>query len=82
MFIFERASLVESDGSIHENIRPKKSLVTFGPLVFLMAFSPQNVKKMLTFLPVAAAPLARTNVARTLSRSSLKRIRVFPESPS
>ena len=43
-----------------------------------MAFSPQNVKKMVTFFPVAAAPFASTNVARALSRSSLKRMNDFP----
>ena len=78
MFILESDNLVESEGSIHENIRPQISFATLGLWVFLMAFSPQKVKKMLTFLPVAAAPLASTKVARALSRSSLKSMNVLP----
>ena len=47
---------------------------------FLIAFSPQNVKNIVTFFPVAAAPLASTKVAKVLSRSSLNRMNVFPSS--
>ena len=63
MFILDSASFDESEGSIHPNIRPKISFFTFGLWLFFIAFSPQKVKKMLTFLPVAAAPFASTKVS-------------------
>ena len=69
---------MESDGNITPNIFPNQSFFTFGFSVFLMAFNPQKVKKMVTFSPVAAAPLAKTKVAKTLSKSSLNRIKVLP----
>ncbi|CDE87644.1 unknown [Prevotella sp. CAG:891] len=78
MFIFESFSAVESPGIIMPNILAKMSLWTLGLLCFLMTFSPQKVKKMVTFLPVAAAPLASTKVARALSRSSLNMMKVLP----
>ena len=81
IFILDNFSFRESDGSIQPNILPKKSFCTAGFRSFLMAFSPQNVKNMVTFSPVAAAPLARTNVAKVLSRSSLNRIKVLPFLP-
>lgn len=68
----------ELEGSIMPNIFPQISFFTTGLSSFLMAFSPQKVKKMVTFFPVAAAPFASTKVAKTLSRSSLNRIKVFP----
>lgn len=60
------------------NIFPQISFFTAGLSNLLIAFSPQKVKKMVTFFPVAAAPFASTKVAKTLSRSSLNRIKVFP----
>ena len=42
-----------------------------------MTFSPQKVKNMVTFLPIAAAPLAMTNEARARSRSSLNTMSVL-----
>lgn len=38
----------------------------------------QKVKKIVTFCPVAAAPLASTKVAKALSKSSLNMMKVFP----
>lgn len=55
------------------------SYVGYAPLeVKITKFSPQNVKKMVTFCPVAAAPFASTKVAKALSKSSLNMIKVFP----
>ncbi len=68
----------ECEGSIQENMRPNISFFVAGLRSFLMALSPQKVKNIETFSPVAAAPLARTNVASALSRSSLKRINDLP----
>ena len=65
------------DGNIMPNIFPIKSFVTAGFFSFFMTLRPQNVKNILTFLPVAAAPLAITNEARALSKSSLNTISVL-----
>ncbi len=73
----ESLSLRESDGSIIENIRPKKSFSTAGFFSFFMTLRPQKVKKMETLWPVAAAPLASTKVANARSRSSLNMISVL-----
>ena len=78
MCIFDSLSLRELEGSIMPNIRPKMSFSTLGLRSFLIALRPQNVKNMVTFCPVAAAPLARTKVASTLSRSSLNTMNVLP----
>lgn len=71
-------NFVESEGSIKLNILLQKSFLTFGLWVFFIVLSPQKVKNIDTFLPVAAAPFASTKVAKVLSRSSLNRIKVFP----
>ena len=60
------------------NILPKISFLTFGFCTFFRTFNPQKVKKTVTFCPVATAPFANTKVAKALSKSSLKRIKVFP----
>ena len=78
MLILESFSFSELDGSIVPNILPKMSFSTLGLCNFLITFSPQKVKKIVTFCPVAAAPLARTKVASALSKSSLNIIRVLP----
>src|SRR3712207_46186 len=78
MLIFESFRFNELEGSIMANIFPKISFSTAGFRSFLITFSPQKVKNTVTFCPVAAAPLARTNVASALSRSSLNIISVFP----
>ena len=77
MFILDSLSLPLCVGSIQPNILPKISLVTVGLCCFLITFSPQKVKNMVTFLPVEAAPLAMTKEANALSRSSLKTISVL-----
>ena len=77
MCIFESFSLRLLDGIIHPNMRPMISLVTAGFCCFLMTFSPQKVKNMVTLCPVAAAPLARTKEASARSRSSLNTISVL-----
>ncbi|KAF5028924.1 hypothetical protein DSECCO2_653970 [anaerobic digester metagenome] len=64
-------------GSIMPNILPIISLSLLALPGFLITFKPQKVKNMVTFLPVAAAPLAITNEARARSRSSLNTIRVL-----
>ena len=46
--------------------------------MYQITFSPQKVKKMVTFCPVAAAPFASTKVAKALSKSSLNMMKVFP----
>jgi hypothetical protein len=48
---------------------------------FLITLSPQKVKNIVTFLPMAAAPFAITNEASALSRSSLNTTMVFPSAP-
>ena len=82
IFICDNFSFKELDGSIMPNILPKKSFCTLGFCTFFKTFSPQKVKKMVTFCPVAAAPFASTKVASALSRSSLNRISVFPLPPA
>ena len=62
-------NFVESEGSIKLNILLQKSFLTFGLWAFFIVLSPQKVKNIDTFLPVAA---------KVLSRSSLNRIKVFP----
>ena len=59
-------------------MRPKRSLATEGFCCFLMMFSPQKVKNIVTCLPAAAAPLAITKEASARSKSSLKTISVLP----
>ncbi|OPZ96492.1 MAG: hypothetical protein BWY72_01633 [Bacteroidetes bacterium ADurb.Bin416] len=76
IFILDNPSLRLDEAIIIPNILPKISLETAGLCFRLMTFRPQNVKKMVTFLPMEAAPLAITNVANALSRSSLKQISV------
>ena len=78
MLILESFSFRELEGSIMPNIFPKISFSTFGLCSFLITFSPQKVKKIVTFCPVAAAPLASTKVAKALSKSSLNMMKVFP----
>lgn len=78
IFILDNLNFKELEGSIMPNIFPQISFFTAGLSNLLIAFSPQKVKKMVTFFPVAAAPFASTKVAKTLSRSSLNRIKVFP----
>ena len=78
MLIFESFSFPELEGSIIPNIFPKISFSVFGLCNFLITFSPQNVKKIVTFCPVAAAPFASTKVAKALSKSSLNMMKVFP----
>ncbi len=72
MSSFERCSRPLCAGSIQPNIRPMRSFPTAGFSRFLMTLSPQKVKNIVTRFPVAAAPLAMTNEASALSRSSLK----------
>ena len=78
MLILESFSFLELEGSIIPNIFPKISFSVSGLCNFLITFSPQKVKKMVTFCPVAAAPFASTKVAKALSKSSLNMIKVFP----
>jgi len=77
MLICESFKRRESEGNIMENMRPKRSFFTAGFCSFLMTLSPQKVKNIDTFLPVAAAPLANTKVASARSRLSLNMISVL-----
>ena len=77
MFIFDRARLSLLLGSMWANIFSVRVFFTAGPCFFFMTLRPQKVKKIDTLLPVAAAPLARMNVAMARSRLSLKHIRVL-----
>ena len=77
MLILESFSFLELEGSIIPNIFPKISFSVSGLCNFLITFSPQKVKKMVTFCPVAAAPFASTKVAKALSKSSLNMMKVF-----
>ena len=52
IFICDNFSFKELDGSIMPNILPKKSFCTLGFCTFFKTFSPQKVKKMVTFCPV------------------------------
>ena len=57
------------------------SMIFFGTLTFsffLRILSPQNVKNIVTGLPMAAAPFAIMKDAMALSRSPLNTIIVFP----
>ena len=58
-------------------MRPKMSFSTCGLRRFFMTLSPQKVKNMVTLPPVAAAPLASTNVAMARSRLSLNIMNVL-----
>ena len=77
IFIFERDRSLLLFGSIQPNIIPSRSFFTLTDLCFFITLKPQNVKNSVTFLPVEAAPLAITNDANALSRSSLKTINVL-----
>ncbi len=82
IFILESFSLLIPLGIIIPNMASKKDFFTFCFFVFLSTFRPQNVKNIVTRLPIAAAPLAIMNEAITLSRSPSKTIMVFPSLPT
>ena len=76
-FIFDMPSLLMPRGIIRPNMPCRNffSALTFSGL--RRAFRPQNVQKMVTSSPMAAAPLAMMRAAMTLSKSPLKRMMVF-----
>ena len=78
ILILDNFNFSELEGNIIPNIFPKISFFTLGLLSRFITFSPQKVKKIVTFCPVAAAPFASTKVANALSRSSLNMIKVLP----
>ncbi len=77
-FILERPSFLVPFGIILPNIACSVLLPlvsTFSGLRRMLR--PQNVAKMVTSSPMAAAPLAMMNAAMTLSKSPLNRMIVF-----
>ncbi|MPM61718.1 hypothetical protein SDC9_108578 [bioreactor metagenome] len=82
IFMEERESCSMPLGSMPENIVPMKSFFTLGACFLRRTERPQKVKNIVTGLPVAAAPFARTNDASALSRSLEKTIMVAPLSGS
>src|SRR5574344_958138 len=78
IFIFDNDKALLLEGSIIPNILPKISFSTDGFCRFLITFKPQKMKNIVTFLPVDAAPLAKTNEANARARSSLNTMNVLP----
>ena len=72
MFICDSGSFSGPDGIIMPNMRSSADLSRTGGFSRRRAFRPQKVKNIDTFCPIAIAPLAMMNDARTLSRSPEK----------
>ena len=81
MFILERVRCPAPFGSIHPKSLPIRLFRTAGAGSRRRTLSPQNVKKITTFLPAAAMPQAIISAAIALSRSLLKST-IAAESPS
>ena len=77
MFMFESLSFLAPSGIILENMFSRASFSTLTP-GFLRTFNPQNVKNIVTSLPIDAAPVAMINEAIALSRSPLNTTIVAP----
>ena len=78
MFILDNPSFLLPLGIIIPNAF---SIIFLGVFIFsgfLRTFSPQNVKNIVTFLPIVAAPLAIINDAIALSKSPLNTTIVWP----
>ena len=74
IFIFESDSFFEPRGIIIANIFEIKFFLILTFSGRRMIFSPQKVKNIVTFRPIAAAPLAIINDAIALSKSPEKTI--------
>ena len=77
MFIRDRPSFLVPRGIMAPNIRSMNALWTLTFLGLRRIFRPQKVKKMVTFRPMAAAPLAIMKAAMVLSKSPLNTTKVL-----
>ena len=77
MFMRERPSLRVPRGIIMPNMRSMSVFLTRTRLGLRRMLSPQNVKKIVTLRPIAAAPFAMMNTAMVLSRSPLNTTKVL-----
>src|SRR5690625_3356779 len=78
MFMLEIGSLEADFGIIMLNALSRPDFSFFGAFGSLMTLSPQNVKNMVTSLPMLFAPVAMMNEASALSRSPLNTTIVAP----